>query len=142
MKYFYTDPLAAAFMAREYGVKLLACGEPIDEADIFYEYNPTMKIELDEDLIYVHPDSMAIFEPKAGDAVEIDRFVNDRRREPERFKDYPYSPTFCKIINTGQWLEISSPGISYSDTMGGKFHIPFKIIQRDDKPFFTPEVEA
>lgn len=56
-KLYYKDPLAAAYMAREFGVKF----------DI--PNSPTPLAMRREGKYYIHPDSYHVFEPRVGDLV-------------------------------------------------------------------------
>lgn len=75
VKLYYSDPLAAAYMVREYQVKIIREGikSVIDKHGEFYsckslaghifnKYNTKEKY-------YIHPDSYHIFKPKAGDLI-------------------------------------------------------------------------
>lgn len=64
-KMYYTDPLKAAWMAREFGVKLQDVhGKTISELDSIQRYcNYGFTL-------YIHPDSYSIFEPVEGDKDE------------------------------------------------------------------------
>lgn len=61
-KYYYTDPLAAAWMAKHFGMK-------------FYEFFPESDVAMIRwknklcvvDKIYIHPDSLHLLEPKIQD---------------------------------------------------------------------------
>jgi hypothetical protein len=73
-RYFYTDPLAAAWMAKHFGMR----HGFIDAAGEFNEF--VVPISGDDDKwrtqgesIYVHSDSLHLLEPQVGDV-----FVSDR----------------------------------------------------------------
>jgi hypothetical protein len=113
-RYFYTDPLAAAWMAKHHEMRFCGIGYPMtapaNEKDILGEYS-------DEDGCYqepigifnIHPDSLHLLEPQVGDLAQfgIDNYGMWREVEPQ------YRPNF--------------------------FGIP--IIQRNGVAFMWPEVE-
>lgn len=61
MRYFYTDPLAAAWMAKHFGMKFW--NEQHEICVI-----PLVDAEKDGN-IYIHPDSMHLLEPRDNDIV-------------------------------------------------------------------------
>ncbi|HDY66329.1 hypothetical protein LCGC14_1499470 [marine sediment metagenome] len=71
-RYYYTDPLKAVIACRDYRVKFTHCtsfvcssyGHGINRP-YFYE----VLLRSDEEKIYIHPDSMPIFEPQEGDLI-------------------------------------------------------------------------
>jgi hypothetical protein len=67
MKYYYTDPLAAAWMAKQHGMRF----ENIDLPDDL-KRNEAPVSSLDDagygdGKIYIHPDSAHLLEPQVGD---------------------------------------------------------------------------
>lgn len=87
MRYLYTDPLAAAWMAKHYGMKF-ECDVKVTTLDLtdYPPYNkpPTTeychKIFLTEDDVldwrhiqkyYIHPDSVRLLAPIGGDLVSV-----------------------------------------------------------------------
>jgi len=78
-KLYYTDPLKAAYMAREFGVKLLFIehyGDDKWETEITWEgiIKTAARYGIgtyELSRLYVHPDSLDIFKPKEGDLVTI-----------------------------------------------------------------------
>lgn len=73
-KLFYTDPLASAYMAREFGVEYRAkpsglavtCDVSLDDG-----MGKSINIKPNGDVYYIHPDSYHIFEPRVGDYVSF-----------------------------------------------------------------------
>ncbi|MBP3956016.1 hypothetical protein J8F10_12040 [Gemmata sp. G18] len=67
--YFYTDPIAALWMVKTFRMKLVAgafCLQP-ESIDAFIEqFGRGVRPER----FVVHPDSLAVLDPKAGDVVE------------------------------------------------------------------------
>ena len=108
-KLYYTDPLAAAYMAREFGVNIIdADGDSCNHESIDW----AMFIAMDFDQLYIHPDSYHIFEPQVGDLVT---------------HEY-YCPECSESLTT--WGEAFSQQLDSGE---------YKIIQRNNKPFFWPE---
>lgn len=137
MKLYYTDPLIAAYMAREFGVILLV----YRYTDTDYAINlPNGKgfewsndwVKTSELLVTIpieggniHPKSHHIFEPKVGDL--LDGWAS-RMGHVEEITDEDY----VIDVHGGSW---GCPK-SYSGHI-----ITYEIIQRDNKHFFMPEVE-
>lgn len=77
MKYYYTDPLAAAYMAREFGVAyVIKDFKWLDNACTCYN----MRRE-NADKYYIHPDDYHIFEPQSGDMMAVDKVIQ-RNNKP------------------------------------------------------------
>lgn len=79
-RWFYTDPLAAAWMARHFGMRFLdlASGQHLrvfKEVQFFIqdEQNPRRYVRLRPGRIYVHPVSLSLLEPRIDDVVEMRR---------------------------------------------------------------------
>lgn len=149
MTYYYDCPIKAAYMVREFGIEI---AEPVGFDPI--ALNPKDVDDLlrqlsmegwgvDDGKIYVAPDSLHIFTAQVGDAVEFDRFYWEKQRDDE-YKDYPYKPHYGVVDKFGrddEWLGISSAGHGWDNTKDGKWALPFKIIQRNNKAFIWPESE-
>jgi len=117
-KLFYTDPLAAAIMARDFGVKIqgyynvtknlgdVLSWENIMESRHFPKY-------------YVHEDSYHIFEPQDGD-LGVDIKGN-------------YAEYILDEDDELYWASIDDELFRQTTA---------KTIQRDSKPFFNPEREV
>ena len=113
-KLFYTDPLKAAFMAREYAVKFKD-GDSFQSA-IEVANNASLHPNIG---FYIHPDSLSIFEPKEYDIVTAE------------FED---KVAIGEMANYGQIFHI------YGILMSSEYDSA-SIIQRDGKVFFMPERE-
>jgi hypothetical protein len=88
-RFFYTDPLAAAWQAKHFGMKLTYVAE--DRSD--GELGPPCMIECMEwydrnvKRFYIHRDSLQLLEPKAGDvlyagrpgAISIEQIISEER---------------------------------------------------------------
>jgi len=64
MKYYYTDPLASAWMAKYFGINY--------SQDSFFVWHVTsgdMELGADHKKLYIHPDSLHLLEPQVGDLV-------------------------------------------------------------------------
>jgi hypothetical protein len=111
---YYTDPLKAAWMAREFEVEFSS-----------HSYTDAMSYEgrlafLDDGRpVEIAPDSLHIFEPMEGDvAVDSNGYLCNWRY--------------------GHWRIENA----LADEKGYEPIAPFKIIQRNGKDFFVPEVQA
>lgn len=119
-KLFYTDPLKAAWMAREFGVKFISHGG----ADLIYNGGDDFSVidcprgHYVGEYYHVSPDSLPIFEPKVGDKDE-DGYVYEEKKLA--------------------WLR--KDGLYDNDPVYGYRHTS-EIAKRDNKPFFMPEVES
>lgn len=128
---YYDCPLKAAYMAKEFGVRLV-CYPTKDQAAEYgtekpWDWGSTCDVDgnpeiemlsdalkyLDDitDKIYIHPDSMDMFKPKCGDMCSA---------------SLPGDP----ILHTFPWPR--------EDKIGYELH---EIIKRDNKHFFMPEEE-
>ncbi len=141
-RYYYDDPLAAAWMAKHFGMMFIA------RADTNLSMTPHWGIWLkDYDLVcvpdsytegksgirfYIHPDSLSILEPMIGDLVSEDASLED-----------------CALISKYLW----ECGEEYDLDPGHFFQFiitredfcldcSYKIIQRKGTPFHWPKVEA
>ena len=124
MKLYYTDPLAAAYMAGEFGIELGLDGVTDLVTGRFIDY--TLEIidscgkRRDGVRFTIHPDSYHIFEPKVGDLVTA---KND----------------FVQYV-----AFIEKDGLAKCNVHPATYLKNFQfvsIIQRDGEPFFTPEEE-
>lgn len=63
-RYYYTDPLAAAWMAKHHGVRfVLLDGSAVSEGMMGNQ----IRGDWDYGAFYIHPDSLHLLEPQAGD---------------------------------------------------------------------------
>jgi hypothetical protein len=127
-RYFYTDPLAAAWMAKHFGMEFH------DEAGDAI----TIEVLLDDAIHgeqvrnHVHPDSLPLLQPQAGDVV---RFGDDRGHAEPRLvveADFSGSPDDDNIA------VLSSFEPSW---WNWNVVVQKSIIQRDGKAFMWPESE-
>lgn len=72
-RYYYTDPLAAAWMSFRHDMKFLANPHTIKlhfdlfDVDLIDESNDE---GLKDDIFYIHPDSLHLLEPQEGDIID------------------------------------------------------------------------
>lgn len=111
-RYYYSDQLKAAYMAREFGMRFLRPDG--SEVNLSHGMGREMGddgwiefIAVPNDGDYIHPDSLSILQPQEGDLVEAST-------ETEQYTFYYHAEMLAK-----------------SD----------KIIQRQGKAFFWPERE-
>lgn len=114
--YYYTNPLHAALMAEQYGMKFF-------KADIFKWREKKMSTRaldeaINEGRFYIHPDSYPLLEPQVGD------IILDDESEPR---------VIAQIRNDKVlWHEDEGWGWCYKSNA--------EIIQRDGLPFISPIV--
>lgn len=115
-RYFYKDPLAAAWMAKHFGMRFAVNPQVIQQhfdlvdIDAMDEDFQASATNGDEWLFFVHPDSLSLLEPREADLYACD--------------------TGCG------WLA-TTPGESWKKQVA-----PFRIIQRNGIAFMWPESEA
>jgi hypothetical protein len=130
-RYYYTDPLAAAWMSKHFGMRFATLpslsmtpwyGLWLDgyefkfESDIYTASKGNIRY-------VVHPDSLSILEPKAGDLAQIEFglvYVNSGRGG---------------VIHSA-WMANSAPNEEYQGEM-----IASRILTRNGIPFMWPEKE-
>lgn len=131
-KLYYTDPLKAAWMARGFGVKY---GIKYNDRLVWDcvtgggddSWRPMAYIDVVDDIkegslkeaYYIHPDSLAVFEPKEGD------MGIDSTGRP------------CEIF-LNNWKLVDGLAEEY----GSRPCPPVIIDKRNGKAFFAPEVEG
>lgn len=117
-RYFYTDPLEAAYMVNHYGMRLVMEKDPdglnflgwgiglISDCEDMEDFIGLLSEKLGE-RFYIHPDSLHLLEPRHRDL----------------------------YLNTANSPEY------WFDNCGYKWHKRYRIIQRGGKPFFWPDQE-
>lgn len=114
-KYYYNCPIKAAYMAKEFGVKMYSPEtEEYIEAELCISDYLWAASNPDDDMnyqppFYIHPDSLEIFEPREGDIVEYSTYTLKDR----------WHTKFKRLSKRGGSL--------------------VRIIQRDNKPFIMPK---
>lgn len=125
MKKFYDDPLAAAIMARDFGVEILVENEKYqpDNGESPVKFTRGWRDILDYWIGgEINPDSYHILEPKDGDLISIEG--------PDA--EYVYEKDGKMYV------------MCYENMHSQEYHVSTSnnVIQRDGKPFFTPSEEA
>ena len=132
-KYYYTDPLKAAYMAREFGIKIY---QPEDA-----EYQEA-KLSLSELLneaanqesgfvpVYappycVHPDCLEMLKPQVGDLIEYSPHKTEYIAGHDRIHHEASMDGFISLVD-------------FNNYWGDEQLAP--IIQRNGNAFFTPEI--
>lgn len=123
-RYYYSDQLKAAYMAREFGMRFL---RP-DGSEVNLSHGMGGKwammdglsfIAVPNDGDYIHPDSLSILQPQEGDKDE-DGFVFSEQTQAWRRE--------CGEDENGPILREKSPEESQTE-------------KRNGRPFFWPECE-
>ena len=140
-KLYYTDPLAAAYMAREYAVKFQVLA-PKGDGFGWYDFAPDWKpFAMQDSKFYVHPDSLSVFEPQVGDLITDYERVSITDKADKEFPN-----KFC-ITKTDELFDLTClyqfilTEENYDNAWSCNHWGGQKIIQRDGKPFFWPESE-
>lgn len=144
-RYYYTDPIAAAYMHMEYNVAIEAennCNSPFRVPikdwcviDGIASEARFLELGVRSDLFkgntwvsastshkfYIHPDSLHILEPQVGDVIE----TYDKR---------------TSIPKVGGALK-RVRGVNFAEHLFAAQGVNGRIIQRNGKPFFWPECE-
>jgi hypothetical protein len=111
-----TDALAAAWMAKHFGMRFTARWlgpRPQREYECMFDDWHFEVHENNTGHYYIHPDSLNLLEPRAGDIARVRSIPGEPESEPAAFRIH--------IDNTK--------------------HDVIRIIQRNGKPFFWPEQE-
>lgn len=120
-KYFYTDPLKAAWMTREFEIKIELNGNSFSDnfnfASISLETAKTFNIRY-----YIHTDFHEMFNPKENDLIISGGMII----QSKECLDYTNLPIVCPLVHIKGY---------------NSFDESLKIIQRNGKAFFMPEVE-
>ena len=117
-KYYYTEPLEAAYMAKNFGIFIV-----IDKLNSTQSANDIMR--LDSEKYYIDKDSFHILKPQQWDLVEEG--------------DINYGIiTDCDDENAAIQYSTDENGTTLCDFMPVD---ELTIIQRDEKPFFNPRKE-
>lgn len=150
MKLFYSDPLKAAYMALNYEIKFIGhyagwrpCLDTTEDGRYRVSYNPEwwknniqklLNIGTKKDVegnplrFYIHPDSYAIFKPKVGDYVT------------KQIEKYHFPTWISAIAPDGTFYSAGFDSMrQYEGNIADK---NLKIIQRNGKAFFMPEIES
>lgn len=137
-KLFYTCPIEAAYMSKNFGVKLMT-----PDGRLLFLSNDVLRnlwywgadygsrALIPEDNQYVHPDSLHIFKPKGGDVIFTDgRNIN--LKEGELAFDKNYGEIFNEYPVEDNTHDIKYEQNSPNDT--------WFVVNRG-RPFFMPQIE-
>lgn len=112
-RFFYTDPLAAAWMAKHFGMKFVNGGKRIPPVTYSFLHNDLSGCRLK---YTIHPDSLWLLEPILSDAVEV-------------------------VDATGFYLTKRLHDVYDKQQIGCEWRL-HRIIQRAGKSFHWPESET
>jgi hypothetical protein len=123
-RYFYTDPLAAAWMAKHHGIRIASSVYEDGSYDGF-----VMPDGSEDGRYYIHPDSLHLLEPLVNDCLQIgDDLLFWVCRDDSFWEEHENDPN----------LKYNFIGIkaASSNVIDGA-----RIIQRNGIAFMWPEVE-
>lgn len=132
-KYYYADPLAAAWMAKHFGMKFdVDYGAGEKTLDRYHEIAilsvppkiPALKF-------FIPPDNLHILEPQEGDLAQHNNVFSKCKKGGKQFGIMLTHNKHFVIGGDEPSLNISEPQ-----------EINVKIIQRNGIPFMWPEIEA
>lgn len=134
MRYFYTDSLQAAWMESRFGVKFENAElSIIGNSMAYYFVNPRDGSRF-KGRFYIHPDSLKLLEPQEGD-IGIEMVKSARGEETLECGIFQLNEHYNE---SSRWLTFQKPNEhDHNDTLSGKE----KVIFRNGKPFFWPEIE-
>lgn len=121
-RYFYTDPLRPAWMAKHFGMRF-----DCDEAETPWDICAATMCQTltpDDEPYYIHPDSLHLLEPREGDYGVLAR--------PDDLYDLPMTYT------DAQWVIVTDMGYCGPEVADAAV----QIIQRNGIPFHWPESET
>ncbi len=127
MKYYYPDPLAAAWMAKHFGMRFFNGTEPETTGACKFLHADVALLSPKHHIVhsdykgnfYIHPDSLHLLKPVDGDLVENCGYVGIFSEDKE-----------CPTL---------SPSVEIEIKIDGEF--PVTIDKRNNIPFHWPEVE-
>lgn len=135
IRYFYTDPLAAAWMEARHEMQFQSVNR--EEVAVFSGMRAVNKkhgnIELPP--FYIHPDSQHLLEPQIGDLVRLNHSVRPC---------YPVLDDKGKPVVSASGEVVTTLNFPYAEWMMFNEHFRpnvLSIIQRNGKPFHWPEKE-
>lgn len=123
MRYYYTDPLAMACMAKYFGMKFVDYNLSAPEIHVLPFVDAERKLRLS-----IHTDSLPILEPQVGDVAQY--WITTA---PDYFSQSTAKKTKEHVKRITKHL------MFYIKHQAGMSN--FRIIQRYGKPFFWPESE-
>lgn len=140
MIYFYTDPLAAAWMAKHHKINIFTASNAAVEKPIYIECDfaaedierVAMMANLSPSRYYIHTDSVSLLEPKADDLLEIVKHIKTASNEGD-------VTVFARCYRAN--AEEADPLIVYDNGSFLEVYKDAKIIQRNGIAFMWPEIE-
>lgn len=124
-KYYYDDPLAAAWMAKHFRIQF--------EEGRYYEGIGVKITTTVAGKFYIHPDSIELLEPQEGDLIIIDRDYT-RGFYPSLVKGVLKEGDDLFLVEDLDGEELSECYISFDSIK--------EIIQRNSIPFMWPKEEV
>jgi hypothetical protein len=126
-RYFYADPLAAAWMARHFGMRFLHHPSGVlEEVEVMGRTCNYVRVPL-WPKFHLHPDSLPVLEPREGDVVSKSPVVYGA----------------AAVIVSQIWThESGQKWIVFSDGWQSEFPGITSILKRDGILFHWPECEA
>lgn len=116
MKYYYDCPLKAGYMTQYFDMKFRNWRWD----NVEFNFHPVNEYDDECEFLYIHPDSLILLEPQDGDTVQS----NGKSDYTGEYADYTKDIYTAGDRSIFTWDENS------------------KIIQRNGKPFFWPEIEV
>lgn len=124
-RYYYTDPLAAAWMAKHFGLRF------IENFEVSEQYiDAKLTTHTFPAKLHIHPDSLHVLELRDSDILE------GCKVEIKRFWFNKISGESRENISEGEWMNEE-----WQEYYKEIKRNPGRIIHRDGKPFHWPEVE-
>lgn len=138
-RYFYTDPLAAAWMAKHFGMKFIPpmnLSRPIrwDTAEMFVNRNLEWGAAFD---YVIHPESLHLLKPKVGDYAHI---ASSSSGLGDVFKVCG-NPPDMQVARAQSDMHMRDER-SLVNLMRHEKHHGIEIVRRNGKSFFWPEGEV
>lgn len=121
MRYFYRDPLHAAVMAQDFGMKFILeqDGKIYGMPDAGFICHEFMQGKLEGAKFYLTEDSLHLLQPQVGD-----RWINSQK--------------VCYLVSAAWYGKYQLKRMTSSYERSG---VMPKIIQRQGNPFYWPELE-
>ncbi len=144
MKYYYTDPLKAAWMAKHFNFKFFEIYSPHPDISEDQKIHQDFNNEFFPLIIasYIHPDCHEMLKPQIGDLIKpIGGYNTETFLYVDKFVD-------CEFECNSLGGKVPSSSYSGTDYLDSNHELPenervsgFEIIQRNGKAFFMPEME-
>lgn len=138
MKYYYTDPLKAAWMSEKFGVRFLVDAPEKEWLSMTAVYASDYNKDVDGAIsgiihafsgrIYVHTDDYGVFEPKDGDMCD---YTWDQACLRSRAYKEDYRTNCLAVVGHYEVVKFKEKAGYYLN----------EIIKRNGTAFFMPEVE-